>query len=325
MASKRVWCLKMKVRVSIGTASFIELEKIEVKAPYSTAYLMSALPCIGKCKYCPQSVGEYEKLGRITWPSYELEDVIKGLKKNPPLRICVQTQCNPSIMSYLRKLLPKISGIAPISVSIYPITPEELGELRDLGVERVGIPFDAATPKIMKRSGRSFGPISWEGTYERIEKALEVFGEWRVTTHVIVGLGETDLDVLSLAKSMYEKKVLTSLFPFFPVKGTPFERKKRPSLGRYRAIQLCVYALYKGEEIGRDFFSSSGKLIKLPKIKDAEAFTVLGCPGCNRPYYTEEPSVPYNFPETPKDPSKLIMEAMGYVEGNIRSEEEGSY
>lgn len=67
----------------------------------------------------------------------------------------------------------------------------------------------------------------------------------KITTHVIVGLGESDKDIVDFIVWARERNIVVSLFAFTPIRGTAFENRERPSLERYRKIQLVTYLLEK--------------------------------------------------------------------------------
>lgn len=147
-----------------------------------------------------------------------------------------------------------------------------------------------------------------------------------MTTHVIVGLGETDRDVLKLIEEMVDLGACPALFAFTPVLGTRLEEKAPPSLSRYRLIQtarfLLVNRLAKVEEMS---FDPSGALVRfgIPRetlrqaVRSGLPYLTSGCPNCNRPLYNEKPSGPtYNFPRalTPPEIDEIeqVLERSGH-------------
>ena len=282
----------------------------------TTAYLLTFTPgrCLGHCAFCAQSTlskSPMYKLARVAWPEFDSGEVIDRLGANPGLfsRLCIQTLNYPSFFEALKRIIDglKEASPTPISVSCQPLSDDQIVELRGLGVERLSIPLDGASPKVfedVKGSGVG-GPYRWRMQVDAISKAVHVFGEGNVTTHVIIGLGETDREVVNLLWRMIDTGVLTSLFAFTPIKGTVLENKRRPSLARYRALQTINYLMNK-HELTRDsvVFDDEDRVKKiyvskrcLSIIGSGEPFRTFGCPGCNRPYYNENVSGPiYNYP-----------------------------
>ena len=66
--------------------------------------------------------------------------------------------------------------------------------MKKAGVDRLGIALDAATEAIfVKVKGKDAGgSYTWENQFSQLKDAIAVFGKGDVSTHVIVGLGETE-------------------------------------------------------------------------------------------------------------------------------------
>ena len=138
------------------------------------------------------------------------------------------------------------------------------------------------------------------------DSAIEVFGKGNVSTHLIVGLGESEKDVLLLIQTLSDLGITTALFAFTPILGTKLEYQNQPSIESYRRIQLTKHLIENGfiafnsvifDINGKilDFETKKNKLIKI--IKSGIPFMTSGCPSCNRPFYNERPSGPlYNYP-----------------------------
>ncbi|ASJ15899.1 hypothetical protein A3L04_01830 [Thermococcus chitonophagus] len=74
----------MKVRVSYGTAIAMGLIKAKLLARPTTAYLMTYYEgkCLNDCKFCPQarsSRASADKLSRVTWPAFDLSQVVENI------------------------------------------------------------------------------------------------------------------------------------------------------------------------------------------------------------------------------------------------------
>jgi len=195
-----------------------------------------------------------------------------------------------------------------MSVSVPPLKIEQMKMLHEKGVSRIGIPLDAATESIfytIKGKGTK-GPYNWEKHLATIKEAQSIFGVGNVSTHLIVGLGETEFDAVKFLKEMIDSQVLPALFTFTPVRGTALESRARPSVKQYRKIQLARYLLLNQLARFDDFaFTEKGELINfgVPKkqliaiIRTGIPFLTTGCPGCNRPFYNERPGETlFNYP-----------------------------
>jgi len=317
-----------KIRVSFGSAVKLGLilnKKID-EFP-TTCYLMTYIhgKCAANCGFCPQarsSKSSLDKLSRIIWPVFDLKEVLTKLKylisSDRFERICIQTLKYPENFNDLVKIIQKLkeSTSTPISIAIPPMSNEDLFELRSLGVERVGIAFDAATPEIFDRiKGKEInGPYDWNTHYECIKEALKIFSKGFVSTHIIVGLGETQEEISNLIDELNNLELLPALFAFMPIRGTRLENLERPDIVDFRKIQLARYLLIHDKKSIKDItFNRKGEIINfnLNKrelsniIDESVAFMTTGCPDCNRPYYTSRPSGPiYNYPRILQESEK---------------------
>ena len=317
-----------KIRVSIGSASVLGLyNSTRFKVPPTTCYIMTfnSKQCLANCGFCPQgrdSEGSDEFLSRVNWPVFPFKVFLTKLSYLTPSkrfkRLCIQTLNYPNnvqdVIEILRKIREKTD--IPISIAIPPIKKKWLLELRNLGVERIGIALDASTPEIFEKvKGKGVnGPYTWHSHFKALREALEVFNEGYVTTHLIVGLGESSKDILNLIYDLNELKVKVGLFAFTPIKGTKLESLPPPDLLSFRKIQLGRYLIINENKDLKVFaFNNEGDIVKFNIykrdlaniIEETDTFLTSGCPGCNRPYYTSRPAGPiYNYPRKLNDGEK---------------------
>jgi biotin synthase-related radical SAM superfamily protein len=280
---------------------------------------------VANCGFCPQareSKSSLEKLSRVIWPVYNFRELLIKLKYLPLpkkfKRICIQTLNYPQNFQDLIKIITEIRKVSniPISVAIPPMSKEKLKELRIIGIERIGIALDGCTPEIFEKVKGSAvkGPYNWKDHLKSLKEALEVFSDGFVSTHLIIGLGETEQEVLERIEELHKLKILVSLFAFTPIRGTKLEKLLPPDLISYRKLQLARYLIViKNKNITEFAFNTKGSIININInkkdlrniIEKNDAFLTSGCPGCNRPYYTSRPSGPiYNFPRKLDDEEK---------------------
>ncbi|MBC7112442.1 MAG: radical SAM protein [Candidatus Methanomethyliales bacterium] len=316
-----------KIRVSLGTAIELGLiEGLQKEAP-TTAYLfMIGKGCRGKCAFCPQSTGLSDNISRVSWPEFPVEDVLRVMKGNRRFeRVCVQCADEDGLILHIRRFIEVLREWAsiPISVSIPPAPPEDLRMLEGAGVDVLTIPLDCANEELFRRiKGRE-----WEYHWRALEKALEVFGPKRVGTHIIVGLGETERDVVNVVSKCHRTGIVPSLFAFTPIKGTPLGGRPQPNLRSYRRLQLGRELIITGKATEKDFsYDSLGRIMKINVSRDVieeivekgDAFMTRGCPGCNRPYFNEKVTGPvYNYPRRldRMEVEEVRRELLGGIEG----------
>ena len=304
-----------KVRVSIGTVGVLGLEDVRLDVPPTTAYLMTYTEgsCLANCAFCAQARdcdSERDRLSRVIWPVYSWEAVLEGFR-NPKMdaleRVCIQVINYPGFAQDLLDMVKDIRGTTqlPVSVDTCPVSRDIMEKLRDAGVERLNIPMDAATVELFdKVKGKDIGgPYRWGKHIEAIREAVDVFGPGMVGSNLIVGLGETEEEAVTLIQTLYEMNVGTALFAFTPLRGTKLEAMEQPPLDSYRRIQVARYLISMGLITQGDITFKDGRIrgfgVKNLKeaLADGSAFQTSGCPGCNRPFYNEKPSGPfYNYP-----------------------------
>ncbi|GAI22018.1 unnamed protein product, partial [marine sediment metagenome] len=115
----------------------------------------------------------------------------------------------------------------------------------DAGVNRISIALDAATQQIFDNvKGQNIGgPYLWERQRKALKEAVNVFGEGAVSTHLIVGLGETERELCQTIQWCVDSGIYPGLFAFTPISGTALENNPQPTLNHYRRIQVAHYLL----------------------------------------------------------------------------------
>ncbi|UCE44532.1 MAG: radical SAM protein [Candidatus Bathyarchaeota archaeon] len=312
-----------KIRASLGSAVVLGLTKAALDARPTTIYLLTLLSgkCSANCGFCPQarkSRGRTDMLSRVTWPAFPTERVISGIqhavKKGAIERVCIQALNYPTVFedvaNFVKEILSRVN--VPISISCQPINREEMRKLAEMGVERICVPLDAATEELFNKvKGRlAGGPYVWEEQRMALREAVHIFGKGSVSTHLIVGLGETEEEALRTIQWCVDLGVYPGLFAFTPIRGTTLESRARPSISRYRTIQIAHSLITDGRARCEEMLFSKEGAIKdfgIPRecleqaVRTGKPFLTSGCPGCNRPYYNERPSGPiYNYPRHPQ-------------------------
>ncbi len=302
--------------------------------------------CHAKCAYCGLSgsrVTDTEwtdnSFIRVDWPVFPVEDVKRSLVDGtaPHVeRVCVSMitlgRAREDCLEVVRDLSETISNI---SILITPtiLNKDWLEEAKRAGADKVGIAVDTATPEIFDRlRGMGVkGPHKWEKYWRTVEESVEVFGAENVGIHLIVGIGETEKEIINTIQRAQDVGARTHLFSFFPEQGSQMEDWPQPPLGTYRRVQVARYIINK--QLGRvedmsfndreqltSFGISEGLLEKI--LTDGEAFMTSGCSGdtmdnaCNRPFGNCTPyqaSIGHwrNFPMKPTpDDLKVVRDQL---------------
>jgi len=322
----------MMIRCSIGTAKVLGLKKVRVDALPTTAYLMVGERCHFNCAFCAQareSSSRADLLSRVSWPKFEGEAFLQGLVQPEDQavlqRVCFQVVQDKVALEETKEWVKAVKSKTnlPICVSAGPRTLAEVQALMDLGVEHVSIALDAATSKIYEQSKDG----SWTERFTLLSEAAEKF-PGHMATHLIVGLGESEEEMVRCLQAVYDKGITVALFAFTPIKGTRMERVKQPEMSHYRRVQVAHDLIRSGLARAERFQFREGQLRdfgisvdELQEKRGGEPFQTSGCTGCNRPYYNETPGEElYNYPKPLT--TEEIEAAWAHV-GGARDKQEG--
>ncbi len=259
-------------------------------------------------------------LSRVNWPSWDEEQVLSAVKQafrtGSIERCCLQVTVSPGYMERVKEIAARIGQQLPLGASVVANV-DQVGELLGAGLERVGLSLDAVNEEAYQRiKGGNLGEALAE-----IEEAARRF-PGRVATHLMIGLGETEEEMVRVIERLCEWGVTVALFAFTPVAGTAMEHELPPPLESYRRIQAARHLIIHRRATVEHFaFSQQGKILHFglseeelrASLSDGKAFETSGCPGCNRPYYNEPPSGPlYNYPRplTTDEQRQAIREAL---------------
>lgn len=323
------------IRVALGTGIMLGLWRGQLAAAPTAAHFLTYYEgrCNANCKFCPQardSTADLSMLSRVVWPRQNLERVLRALTFNGHKfrRICIQAVNYPNVVNDICELVTcmRETRELPISVACQPLTKSDIKRLADAGVERVSVALDAATPQIFEEVKGRGAVYSWDGHLRALREARSVFGT-RVTTHLIVGLGETEQEIIEAIQFCHDQGITVALFAFTPIVGTPLENRPRPNIKSYRKIQLAHYLITNDVSKAEKMRFESGCLtdfgvsrdLLLEAIESGEPFLTSGCPGCNRPFYNESPRGPiYNYPKdlTPREKEE-IKKLLGFTTANL--------
>jgi biotin synthase len=283
--------------------------------------------CYARCAYCGLSSSrkpEEDSFIRVDWPVIRTDEVIERANRHGKGldRVCISMITHPKALKDLNVVARRFRDETGLGISAL-IGPtlikgrKPLIEMKRAGVDRVGIAVDAATPGLFqKHRGKGVrGPHKWDHYWKVLEDSVTVFGRGMAGVHLIVGLGETERQMIGTIQKARDLGACTHLFSFYPEKGSALENWARPAVGHYHRVQLARYLIDNGlGRAQRMKFDRKGQVTDfgvdkktLDKIIDGgEAFMTSGCPGkdgkvaCNRPYGNERPSEKLrNYPFLP--------------------------
>jgi biotin synthase len=292
--------------------------------------------CRANCAYCGlarhrEAERDYADRNfiRVDWPAVPMAEVVdivaKDGENSPFHRMCISMITHPNsdqdTVTVLKKWTAKIDPSAiPISILSNPttMTRQDVQTLRDLGSDIFTVALDAATPALFDRTrGKGVqSPHSWKKYWEILEDARDIFGPKKFGAHIIVGMGETEYEVLTLVQRLVDMGGHSHMFCFFPEKGSLMDHLPATPRDQWRRVQLARYLIdYCGVRVDHMTFDEQGRVADygMPKgeldtiINAGIAFRTSGCPGkfaddisaCDRPYGDSPPSNIASYPFQP--------------------------
>ncbi|MCP8937565.1 radical SAM protein [Alsobacter sp. SYSU M60028] len=266
---------------------------------------------------------------RADWPAAPLDEIVARIADAGPAtpfqRMCISMITHPAsdadALTVLERWTSRIPrGDIPVSILSNPttMTRADVARMLDLGADIFTVALDACTPEIFERTrGKGVdSPHSWGGYWRAFEHARELFGPGRVGMHLIVGLGETDRDVLDICRRLHAVGGHSHLFCFYPERGSLMDHVPAPPRARWRRVQLARYLLEYADHPFEAFaFSAGGELLDFGMaaerldaiVASGLPFRTSGCPGkerpdlsaCDRPYGDGPPSDIASYPFQP--------------------------
>jgi radical SAM protein (TIGR04043 family) len=125
-----------------------------------------------------------------------------------------------NLVRSVQAVLEAVPGL-PIQVQCEP--PEDLAWIRELhqaGATAIGIHAEALDEEVRRRwlPGKSTVPVAeYEAAWD---EAVRVFGRNRVSTYLLVGLGEDAEELIAGAGRLIDRGIYPFVVPFRPMRGT---------------------------------------------------------------------------------------------------------
>lgn len=284
--------------------------------------------CRSDCAYCGLArtrPGTYEEKSfiRVEWPLVQTDELIERMARYASrlTRLCISMVTHGRAYTDTCKITQRIRArvSTPLSILVAPPTlnRHRLQHFKQLGVDMIGIGLDAVTDDLFRRLRTDVpaGGLHWEKYWAVVGDARDIFGPWKVNCHTLVGLGETDRDLIDIFIRLRNRQVFAYLFCFNPEPDSRMSNHPKSSLRRWRRIQLVKY-LVETEGFGWDHFGfdEAGSLTGLRgpaavierAVSNGLPFMTNGCPGehgkpgCTRPYGSYRPSEPFrDYPFLP--------------------------
>ena len=100
----------------------------------------------------------------------------------------------------------------------------------------IGIGLDAVTEDLFRqiRGDVPRGGLRWDNYWRIVHCARDVYGPWKVNCHTLVGLGESDRDLMGIFGDLLERQVFSYLFCFNPEPDSRMAEHPKTPVRRWR-------------------------------------------------------------------------------------------
>ncbi len=320
------------VRISYASALALRFKSGRFTQPFDFGGINLLLSydegCRSDCGYCGLArsrSGAYEDKSfiRVEWPLVETDRLVERMAdlEEHLTRLCISMVTHGhayrDTLEITRRIRRRLA--TPLSILVAPPTlnEERLRALKDAGADMIGIGLDAVTEELFRaiRSDVPKGRLSWRNYWQIVEQAREIYGPWKVNCHTLVGLGESDRDLMEIFDRLLQGQIFSYLFCFNPEPDSRMAEHPKTDLTRWRRVQLAKFLLEESGLAPRAFdYDDAGALvaIRAPSglveevVAGGHAFMTNGCPGvggepgCTRPMGSWRPAeAPRDYPWRP--------------------------
>ena len=294
--------------------------------------------CSANCAYCglakkrPGTYGEKSFI-HVEWPLFSMGEIIDAINHRAPgyvKRTCISMITNGKCRAHTLAMTEQLIRATqlPVSILTSPTILDEdfLYQAKRCGADKVGVALDLATPDLFDqyRGKGVSGPHRWETYWQFMEDGLRVFGPNNVGAHLMVGMGETEKEMVTLMDRLWQMGVDNHLFSFFAEENSSLGNMPQPPWPAYLRIQLARYLMeneisspdqmvFNEKDCIVDFGVAPERMETV--IHSGIPFMTTGCldqngeVACNRPFGNCLPDVQqWNYPYQPnREEINLIL------------------
>jgi len=253
-------------RVMRGESTF--LRNVTVETPFlhspNQAFINLASPCIFNCKFCATPK---LKIRFILSPRKILALIKSAMRRGGIEAIALTSGIIDSeektinLMIDAVKLIRKELGHKmQIGVEPYVTKKSHIDELYSVGADEMKINVESFDREIIKAVCPD---IDYEKVLSSLEYSVNVFGKNKVCSNVLIGLGESDDNVLNGLKWMAERDVVANLRPLLinPLRRQDLAeatqgKAARPSAARMLKLALNYKSILEKHELKTFMFKT---------------------------------------------------------------------
>jgi|GEM_PF-3405564 len=194
------------------------------------------------CKFCPFSVSS-KKI------HYSLDSIYADIDNafdKPFTSIGITTSIPPHLSDddvademifIVKKIREKVGLNIPLGISTKIPTREKLVLLKEAGVNEVRLNIEVPNIELSKQLMLQKPLVD---ILESVKMACQVFGHGKVSSNIVVGLGESDDDVLYYIEVLAKLGAIATLYPYDPIETSDsyISTLKRPSAERLFSLAV---------------------------------------------------------------------------------------
>lgn len=196
----------------------LEFEEAVVHAPEQLFLGLYEYCKIG-CKFCPLSISHRNMI------HYSLDSIYKDIddsvgKSYSSIGITTSIPYNLSsddvadeMIFVVQKIREKVGNNIPIGVSTRIPSEEIMRSLKKAGASEIRLNIEVPNQVLSKEMMPN---KNLEEIYHSLSIACKVFGRGKVSSNIVLGLGESDQDVICAIRRLAKIGVIATLYPFDP-------------------------------------------------------------------------------------------------------------
>lgn len=175
--------------------------------------------CDSKCKFCPLTY-------RKEQVHYSLDNIFKDISDNLDKNfssVGITTAIPPNMTKeevgdelafVISKIVEKIGTCIPLGVSTKCPTMETLEKLKSAGASEIRLNIEIYNPDL---AHKLMPNKKIDNILDSIENACKVFGRGKVSSNMILGIGESDDDIIKGIDALASMGAIATLYPYDPI------------------------------------------------------------------------------------------------------------
>ncbi len=210
--------------------------------------------CSVKCKFCPLAYNN-EKI------HYSLDSIFYDIDCNNDKdiqSIGITTAIPPNMEAsdvgdelafVIEKIVKKVGTDIPIGVSTKIPSLKTLKELKEAGASEIRLNIEVWDKELCKKMMPKKDIFA---ILESIQMASEVFGRGKVSSNLILGIGETDASIIEGVEVLAKSGAIATLYPYDPIEQNcyDFARPDAERLIRLAKIHKEILKKYNLDPMG---------------------------------------------------------------------------